>query len=108
MAIVRGTTPTLVFHIKDKTLDLNEIAQVWITFKNKAGFRPKEITYDIDDVIVDSAEHTITLYLSQNNTLALSECEMSVQIRIRFNDDKAYASNILNVPIGRILKEGVI
>ena len=49
--IIRGTTPTLTFHVKDETLDLSKIAALWITFKSKAG-NPKQIekTFELEDV----------------------------------------------------------
>ena len=108
MAIIRGTTPTLIFHVKDETLDLNEIAQVWITLKNKAGVKLKEITYDRGDVVIDATNHTIELFLTQNDTLALTDYTMLLQMRMRLNNDLAYASSITEVEIGQILKDGVI
>lgn len=108
MAIIRGTTPTLTFHVKNEQLDLDEIAEVWVTFKTKAGVRPKEKTYDINDVVIDAAEHTIELYLSQEDTLYFSDASILVQLRVRFDSDLTYASSIMDVQIGQILKEGVI
>ena len=108
MAIIRGTTPTLTFHVKDETLDLDQIADIWITFKTKAGVSPKEITFGTEDVVIDSTEHTITLNLTQENTLEFTNSNMVVQLRVRFNNDMAYASNIMDIDIRHILKEGVI
>lgn len=108
MAIIRGTTPTLTFHVKNEQLDLNDIAEVWITFKTKAGVKPREKTYSIDDVVIDNAEHNIELDLSQEDTLYFLDSTVQVQVRARFNDDLAYASSITDVDVGRILKEGVI
>ena len=108
MAIIRGTTPTLTFHVKDETLDLDQIAEIWITFKTKAGVKVKEKTYDINDVTIDAEQHNIELFMSQEDTLDLANTNMLVQLRVRFNDDMAYASSIIDVNIGHILKEGVI
>ena len=108
MAIIRGTTPTLTFHVKDETLDLNEIADIWITFKTKAGVKPKEITFGIEDVVIDDVERTITLNLTQENTLDFTDSNMVVQLRVKFNDDMVYASSIIDIDIRHILKEGVI
>lgn len=108
MAIVRGTTPILTFHVKNEQLDLNEIAEVWITFKTKAGVKVKEITYTKEDVTIDNVEHNIELFLNQEDTLDFPDTNVLVQLRVRFNDDLAYASSIIDVNIGHILKEGVI
>ena len=108
MSIIRGTTPTLTFHVKNEQLDLNEIAEIWITFHTKAGVTVKEKTYTIEDVTIDDTEKTIELDLSQEDTLYLSDTNMVVQLRVRFNDDLAFASSIMEIEIGHILKEGVI
>lgn len=106
MAIIRGTTPTLTFHVKNEQLDLNEIAQVWITFKTKVGITIKEKTYDIEDVTIE--DNNISLNLTQEDTLEFTDQVMLVQLRVRFNNNVAYASSIMEVDIGQILKEGVI
>lgn len=107
--IIRGTTPTLTFHVKDETLDLTTLAALWITFKSKAG-NPKQIekTFTLEDVNVDAANHNIEVYMSQEDTLEFMTSNMEFQIRARFDNDKAYASPIKDDLIGRILKEGVI
>lgn len=38
MAIIRGTTPTLTFNVKDETLDLNEIADYGLRSRRKWAF----------------------------------------------------------------------
>lgn len=106
--IIRGTTPTLTFHIKNPTLDLDQIAEIWVTFRTKTGVNLKEKTYTHDDVLIDNTDRTITLNLTQEDTLNFTDRYMVVQLRVRFNDDVAYASSIMDVDIGQILKEGII
>ena len=108
MAIIRGTTPTLTFHVKNEQLDMTEIAEVWITFKTKAGVTVKEKNYDIEDVTIDAENKTIELFLTQEDTLDFAETNMVVQLRVRLDNDLAYASSIMDIDIGHILKEGVI
>ena len=107
MSIIRGTTPTLTFNIKND-VNLNDIEVLWITFRSKNGTNQKERTYTLDDVSIDSEKNTITLNLTQEDTLALSGDVMLVQIRARMNNDVAYASAIFEIVIDRILKAGVI
>ena len=106
--IIRGTTPTLTFNVKNEQMDLTEVAQVWITFKTKSGVKLIEKTYDINDVTIDAVEKTITLSLTQEDTLAFGDSNLLVQVRLRMNDDMAFASAIIETTIGHILKEGVI
>lgn len=105
--ITRGTTPTLEFKI-NSTLDLNDIAEIWITFKTKAGVKQIESTYTKDDVDIDVEHSKVILVLTQEDTLALGESSVLIQIRLRMNDDMAYASGIIETTIGKILKDGVI
>ena len=106
--IIRGTTPTITFNVKNEQMDLTQIAEVWITFKTKPGVKLIEKTYDIDDVTIDNEEKTITLSLSQEDTLEFANTQMLVQVRLRMSDDMAFASAIMEVTIGHILKEGQI
>lgn len=108
MGIIRGTTPTLTFHVKNENIDLNDIAEVWITFKTKPGIALKEKTYDIDDVTIDTVENNILLNLSQEDTLYFENASLLIQLRVRLNNDLAYASAIMDTQLGQILKDGVI
>lgn len=105
--IIRGTTPSISFHINTE-LDLAEIAEVWITFKAKFGAEINEKTFTIEDVTIDAEHNNINLFMTQEDTLSLSDNPYYIQIRLRMNDDMAYASGILEEPIGKILKDGVI
>ena len=105
--IIRGTTPTLVFDV-DTELDLDEIAELWITFKSKMGTRMKEKTFSKSQVSLDNEHKTITLPLTQIDTLFFTDSVMQVQIRLKLNSGLAYASDIVDTNIGRILKDGVI
>lgn len=106
--IIRGTTPTVVFNVKTE-LDLSDIVELWITFKPKsADPRHRDMTYTLEDVTIDPLLKTISLFMSQEDTLAFNEKPYNVQIRLRTSDDLAYASSIIEEPIGKILKDGVI
>ncbi len=107
MSIIRGTTPTITFKV-NTDLDLNDIAELWITFKTKPGMMLREKTYTLDDVSIDAQARTIVLVLTQEDTLAFQEPQVLIQTRMRMNDDLAYASGIIETSIGKILKGGVI
>lgn len=101
----RGTTPSITFNIKTD-IDLDELAVCYITLKSV----DKNIveTYELDDIIVDSQLKTLTIALSQEETLAFARGVIYVQIRLRTNDDLAYASQIKELRMNDILKDGVI
>ena len=105
--IIRGTTPTIVFNVKTG-LDLDNIAEVWITFRSKTGVQAHDKTYTKKDVVINNKTHEILLSLSQEDTLNFSGNQMQVQLRIRMFDGAAYASGIMETIIGDVLKEGII
>lgn len=99
----RGTTPVVIFRVKSE-LDLSKMKQIWVTMQNAVN----EITFNKSELVVNSEESTITLELSQEDTLSFCSGVVKTQIRFLDENDKAYASNIRNLEMGNILKEGVI
>jgi len=107
--IIRGTTPTLTFHVKDETINLNDFAVMYATFQTKPGVpNPKTKEYDIDDLTLDAENHNIEVYMTQEDTLTFINPNAECQLRGRMNNGKTYASQITDLSIGRIIKEGVI
>lgn len=101
----RGTTPNLKIKVRTQ-LDLSEIKQCWVTIES--AINSKEITYDMNHVMIDSDESTIDIRMSQEDTLLFGNGELKIQVRLLMNDDLAYASNIKNITMNQILKDGVI
>lgn len=101
--MTRGTTPTIVLTL-DTDLPLNNIAELWVTFKASTV----EVTKDLSEVLLDSENKTITVELSQEDTLKLYNGICEVQVRFRTSSDLAYATSIATVDVNRILKGGVI
>lgn len=99
----RGTTPEITLAI-DSELNLQDVEKLWITFK--AGTREK--TFEEDDVSIDYDEKKIFIQLTQEDTLYFGAGTVSVQIRVRMNDDMSYASNIKKIDVNAILKDGII
>ena len=98
----RGTTPTLYFNIKNA--DLLEIKDIQITIKSY----DKTIVKTLNDVNVDEKKKTISLDLTQIETLALKEPEALVQLKVLFDDDKIAASKIFKIPIENPLNAKII
>lgn len=99
----RGTTPTLYLELETE-LDLSNVSEMWVTFKTPTV----EITKDLSEVVFDKDLKVITVVLSQEETLKLYSGKADVQVRFKTDSELAYATDIADVEIGRILKEGVI
>lgn len=96
----RGTTPTNTF---DVDVDLRQASVIYITYAQ--GGRTV-IEKEISDITIE--ETTLSVQLTQQETLALGKGEVEIQIRAKFPEGLAIASNIIKTPASRILKEGVI
>ena len=101
----RGTTPTISFKI-NTDLDLNTLAECWVTFETRLGTREK--TFDMSDLIIDPETKTISVTMSQEDTLYFTAGTLQIQIRLRTTDDLAYASDIQEMTMNGILKDGEI
>ena len=79
--MIRATTPTFIFTIKSDTLDLTQAESIYVTFSQGS----KKITKDGEDVTIDGTK-TVSVWLTQEESLALSEGEMEVQINWTYED----------------------
>lgn len=95
----RGSTPTNTFAVD---IDLTG-ATVFISYEQKGGV-VLEKTGDDLTVTADS----ITLDLTQEDTLKFATGEVLIQIRYVFPNGAADASNIIKTTFERIIKDGVI
>lgn len=102
----RGTTPTLIFNLsKSSELDFDDLTEIWVSLKLKTYAR----TWTMSECVLDNEEKTITITLSQEDTLKMPATEhMKAQIRLLMYDGTALATNIVDVNVEEILKEGVI
>lgn len=96
----RGTTPINTF---DVDIDFRQASAIYITYAQ--GGRTV-IEKEISDITVE--ENTLSVQLTQQETLALGKGEVEIQIRAKFPEGLAVASNIIKATASRILKEGVI
>ena len=97
----RGTTPT---HTFTTDIDLTDAEAIYITYKqNDKTVIEKEKT----DLTI--TEDSLTVKLTQNETLAfVLDVPVRMQIRARFADGTAVASQVMSTRADVILKEGVI
>lgn len=104
----RGTTPTLYLELETK-LDLTTVSEMWVTFRSSTV----EITKSLSEaeIVIDAETNTVSVLLTQEDTLSLFNGAVEVQVRFRVgegNNALAYATDIAKVDVGKILKEGVI
>lgn len=103
--MIRGTTPT---HIFKTNADLSDATEIYITYEQGTTVVEKTI----EDCTIDTVDEksSITVKLTQEETLSFANSgyRADVQIRVKFADGTAMASNILNVPVSKILKDGEI
>lgn len=98
----RGTNPVLTFTLPEPVT----IAVLFITFQQDGQ---TILEKDLSAVTYDTDSGTITLPLSQEDTLRFKEHEPAwVQLRLRDNLDNAVASEPMRVDVGEIFKDGVI
>ena len=97
----RGTTPTNVIHTD---LDLTTALSIYLTYsQNKRNIIEKELPD------MEVTKERITVHLSQKDTLCLlPDVPVKVQVRAKFPDGSAVASNIMSVSVNDILKDGEI
>lgn len=97
----QGTTPTHLFNVD---VDLTTAVVIYITYEQ--GKRTI-IEKTKEDITI--TENTLEVKLTQEETLAFSlSSRVDIQIRARFEDGSAVASNIMRATVEEILKEGVI
>lgn len=101
MATTRGTTP---IHVFTTDTDLSEAEVIYITYKQQGNVvlekTKGDLTFD---------EEEISLSLTQEESLRFSSPgTVKIQIRARFADGTAIASNIVTTSVENILKDGEI
>ena len=98
--MVRGTTPENIFKLP---FILDDVKSLYVTYS-----QGDTVVLDkaIDDVIIDG--NTITVRLTQEDTLKFSNAQVNIQIRFKTNQGKAMASNIISTYVNNVLKDGVI
>lgn len=98
--MIRGTTPTNIFNVD---VDLTTATAIYITYaQNGKTIFEKTIA----DITVEADKLTVTL--TQAETLKFDDRDVAIQIRAKFADGAAIASNIINTAVDEVLKDGVI
>ena len=100
--IRRGTTPTIQVVLPDE-LDMSTIVTAWI-YINQNG----EVIVDRSNDTIEIEDNTLSITLTQEETLALSDGFAFIQVRLLDTDGVALASQENRVHVLPIYKEGEI
>lgn len=102
--MIRGTTPTEVFTVNNpEAIDLAQCSQIWATITDNSG---KDYTWDSERLVVDG--NTISLELTQEETLRFKVGAARAQLRFLYSDGTAFASRPCPLRIEDVRKDGVI
>ena len=99
--MIRGTTPTHRFNVP---VDMTDAEVIYISYRQDDRVLVEKTGSDI--AVTD---RYLEVRLSQRETLLFSDKEnIEIQIRAKFSDGTAIASNIIMLPVGEVIKYGVI
>lgn len=98
--MTRGTTPTLEFSIPYAASD---IKNGYVTFAQH--HRP---VFEVGRDGMEIQDGKITVTLTQQQTLQLVPDDLMVQIRLLLEGDQAVASQLMELHVQDVLKDGVI
>ncbi len=108
--MIRGTTPTFTFTIRDENLNLNEAANVYVTIAQSG----KLIERSTGDASLNVDGRTVSLWLTQEESLRLTEgVNAEVQINWTYMDSdgvtvRRAATKLKTIPITKQLLKRVI
>ena len=108
--MIRGTTPILKFNlpVKPSKLDTCYISFYQEVYENYTYYKRRYVEKNLSDCTLDDDEQTVTIKLSQSDTLAFdAEKPVFYQLRFRVGED-AYATTMAAFTIGDVLKSGEI
>lgn len=99
--MIRGTTPTVEFELP---MEVNTLSQLYVTFCQGGISR-------IEKTLADcvAAGTVLSTRLTQEETLRLNDKKpVEIQLRVKTMHGEVLASEIIEVTVERILKDGVI
>ena len=103
----RGTTPVIVLNTG---MDLSQVAKLYVTFAQEGNtiIEKDETECDIDEgkIIITLTQEDTLLFTHSNDRRRCNN--VAIQVRVRFENGTAMASNIVTTNVKEILKDGEI
>ena len=97
-----GITPTITLNLD--SINLTELKSIYITFRQSDCL----ITKNNEDEGVIVSEHTVTVTLSQEETLKLTPGIVEMQLKGLAKDGTVFATNIRRIDVNEALLKEVI
>ena len=99
--MTKGTTPTYILSFKEE-INFSEVTHWTVTMKQRNAI------VNIDNPIVDVENSTLTVVLTQDQTLKFTTGDASLQVKGKFTNGTVFASDIQRVHVNPILDERVM
>lgn len=101
-SISRGTTPTITLNING--LSALTPRELWFSFKSKE----RVITYQFSSPQITWDGDTVSIALTQEDTLNFYAGLLQIQVRILANTGMAYVTPVLRLNVDDVIQDGVI
>lgn len=103
--VFRGTTPTIILRIKNENFDMDAIDVCHVTIQNDNGKNKKVF----ENPNIDVTEKTISVPLSQRDTLDYQYGNINIQMKIKLKESGTVISHkILTTTMDKILEEEIL
>ena len=97
--MVQATTPTIIMNLPN-TVDLTQAQTIVFTMTQGSTV--------IKKVITDASEQQVSVYLTQDDTLGLSNGIAQIQLNWTYSDNSRACTNIVNINVTPNLLKAVI
>ena len=102
--LYRGTTPTIILHVTNEDFNMANISECHVTIQNDNGTNKKVF----ENPTIDAEEKTITVPLTQEDTLSFKYGNINIQARVKLISGSVIASPIITTNMNRILEETIL
>ena len=104
VVIYRGTTPTIMVHLRNIDFEMTEIVKCQVTLEDDRGRNQKVF----DSPTIDNEHKTISIELSQADTLSYDYGMLNLQIRIKLQSGRVAPTKIYSLLMDRTLNEEIL
>ena len=101
MSIPRGVTPTFTLTFTDENVDFTQANHVYVTFRNRTV-----LTKEDGDLSIEPKQ--ISVYLTQEETLAFGEGQTSIQVKWTYGNGARSASEVVKYSFNEQLLNRVV
>jgi len=104
--IYRGSTPTIKLRLKDLDFDMSAVQSCHVAFKTVG---PNSVALKVfEKPVIDLTEHTISVELSQADTLRFAYGLINVQAKLKLISNRVVPTKATKIKIEEILEEAML